>query len=108
MHLSHNVPAMKLNGVLGDPQFKCHCLFNRPLTNSGSSSRSLDVKDSYLATNLAYSRSRRSLSPKLVPRNCRRGPEKIRELARRGEAWGILDAKQALEHAIEMGRGGLP
>ena len=36
------------------------------------------------------------------------GPEKIRELARGREAWGILDAKQALEHAIEMGGWGLP
>jgi|HubBroStandDraft_6_1064221.scaffolds.fasta_scaffold19477_2 hypothetical protein len=34
------------------------------------------------------------------------GPEKIRELARGGEAWGILDTKLALEHAIEMGRSG--
>ncbi|MGC2401821.1 MAG: hypothetical protein WA510_18640 [Acidobacteriaceae bacterium] len=33
--------------------------------------------------------------------------EKIRELARRGEAWGDLESRQALEHAIEMGRGGL-
>ena len=30
--------------------------------------------------------------------------EKIRELARRGEALGTLEHKQALEHAIEMGR----
>jgi hypothetical protein len=34
-------------------------------------------------------------------------PDKIRELARRGEAWGNLESKQALEHAIEMGRGGI-
>ena len=33
--------------------------------------------------------------------------EKIRELARRGEAWGNLESKQALEHGIEMGRGGV-
>jgi hypothetical protein len=33
--------------------------------------------------------------------------DKIRELARRGEALGTLEAKQALEHAIEMGRGGI-
>ena len=33
--------------------------------------------------------------------------DKIRELARRGEAWGTLESKQALEQAIEMGRGGL-
>jgi hypothetical protein len=32
--------------------------------------------------------------------------EKIRELARRGEAWGISEARQMLEHAIETGRGG--
>jgi hypothetical protein len=32
-------------------------------------------------------------------------PEKIRELARRGEAWGNLESKQALEAAIESGRG---
>jgi hypothetical protein len=36
-----------------------------------------------------------------------RSAEKIRELARRGEAWGNLESKQALEHAIEQGRGGL-
>lgn len=34
-------------------------------------------------------------------------PDKIRELARRGEAWGDLESRQSLEHAIEMGRGGL-
>jgi len=34
-------------------------------------------------------------------------PEKIRELARRGEAWGNLETKQALEHGIETGRGGV-
>jgi hypothetical protein len=33
-------------------------------------------------------------------------PEKIRELARRGEAWGTSEARQMLEHAIETGRGG--
>jgi hypothetical protein len=32
--------------------------------------------------------------------------DKIRELARRGEALGSLEQKQALEHAIETGRGG--
>jgi hypothetical protein len=34
-------------------------------------------------------------------------PEKIRELARRGEAWGDSESRQTLEHAIETGRGGL-
>ena len=34
-------------------------------------------------------------------------PEKIRELARRGEAWGDSESRQMLEHAIETGRGGL-
>jgi hypothetical protein len=34
-------------------------------------------------------------------------PEKIRALARRGEALGTIEAKQALEHAIETGRGGM-
>jgi hypothetical protein len=34
-------------------------------------------------------------------------PEKIRELAKRGEAMGTLEARQMLEHAIEMGRGGV-
>jgi hypothetical protein len=34
-------------------------------------------------------------------------PEKIRELARRGEAWGNLESKQALEAAIETARGGI-
>jgi len=33
-------------------------------------------------------------------------PEKIRELARRGEAMGDLESKQMMEHAIEVGRGG--
>jgi hypothetical protein len=32
-------------------------------------------------------------------------PEKIRELARRGEAWGDLESKHALEHGIQSGRG---
>jgi hypothetical protein len=30
-------------------------------------------------------------------------PEKIRELARRGEAWGDSESRQILEHAIETG-----
>jgi hypothetical protein len=34
-------------------------------------------------------------------------PEKIRELARRGEALGTSEAKQILEYAIEVGRGGI-
>jgi hypothetical protein len=34
-------------------------------------------------------------------------PEKIRELARRGEAWGDLESKHALEHGIDTGRGGV-
>jgi hypothetical protein len=33
-------------------------------------------------------------------------PEKIRELARRGEAWGTSEARQMLEYGIEAGRGG--
>jgi hypothetical protein len=33
--------------------------------------------------------------------------DKIREMARRGEASGDLERKQALEHAIEVGRGGM-
>jgi hypothetical protein len=33
--------------------------------------------------------------------------DKIRDLARRGEAWGNLESRQALEHAIEMGRTGI-
>jgi hypothetical protein len=31
-------------------------------------------------------------------------PENIRELARRGEAWGDSESRQMLEHAIEVGR----
>jgi hypothetical protein len=31
---------------------------------------------------------------------------KIRELARRGEAWGTSEARQMLEYGIEVGRGG--
>jgi hypothetical protein len=34
-------------------------------------------------------------------------PDKIRELARRGEAWGTSEARQMLEHAIETGTGGV-
>lgn len=34
-------------------------------------------------------------------------PDKIRELARRGEAMGTSEARQMLEHAIETGRGGV-
>ena len=34
-------------------------------------------------------------------------PEKVRELARRGEAWGTSEARQMLELAIEQGRGGV-
>jgi hypothetical protein len=33
-------------------------------------------------------------------------PEKIRELARRGEAFGTSEARQMLEYGIEAGRGG--
>jgi hypothetical protein len=33
--------------------------------------------------------------------------DKLRELARRGEALGTLENKQALEQAIEKGRGGV-
>jgi hypothetical protein len=32
---------------------------------------------------------------------------KIRELARRGEAWGTSESRQMLELAIEHGRGGV-
>jgi hypothetical protein len=34
-------------------------------------------------------------------------PDKIRELARRGEAWGTSEARQMIEHALETGRGGV-
>jgi hypothetical protein len=34
-------------------------------------------------------------------------PEKIRELARRGEAWGTFEARRMLEQAIDTGRGGV-
>jgi hypothetical protein len=34
-------------------------------------------------------------------------PDKIRELARRGEAMQTSEARQMLEHAIETGRGGV-
>jgi hypothetical protein len=34
-------------------------------------------------------------------------PEKIRELARRGEAVGTLEARLMLEQGIETGRGGV-
>jgi hypothetical protein len=32
--------------------------------------------------------------------------DKIRELARRGEAWGDSESRQMLEHAVETGRAG--
>ena len=35
-----------------------------------------------------------------------KSPGKILELARRGEAWGNLENRQALERAIEAGQGG--
>jgi hypothetical protein len=34
-------------------------------------------------------------------------PEKIKELARRGAAWGTSEARQMPEHAKETGRGGV-
>jgi hypothetical protein len=34
-------------------------------------------------------------------------PDKIREMARRGEAMQTSEARQMLEHAIENGRGGV-
>ena len=34
-------------------------------------------------------------------------PDKIRELARKGEAWGDSESRQMLEYAIENGRGGV-
>jgi hypothetical protein len=34
-------------------------------------------------------------------------PDKIRELARRGEAWSDAESGSDVEHAIETGRGGL-
>ena len=34
------------------------------------------------------------------------GPEKIRELGRRGEAWRDSESRQRLERAIENGQGG--
>jgi len=34
-------------------------------------------------------------------------PEKIRELARRGEAWADSESRQMLDHAIETGQGGV-
>jgi hypothetical protein len=36
-----------------------------------------------------------------------RDPEKIREIARRGEALGTQDARAELEREIENGRGGV-
>ena len=33
--------------------------------------------------------------------------DKIRELARRGEAMGTSESRQMLKHAIETGRGGV-
>ncbi len=35
-----------------------------------------------------------------------KSPGKILELARKGEAWGNLESRQALERAIADGRGG--
>jgi hypothetical protein len=35
-----------------------------------------------------------------------KSPGKILELARKGEAWGTLENRQALERAIAAGKGG--
>jgi hypothetical protein len=34
-------------------------------------------------------------------------PDKIRELALPGEAWGTSEARQMLEYALEVGRAGI-
>jgi hypothetical protein len=47
------------------------------------------------------------LKTPLPPKLTFADPEKIRELARRGEALGTSEAKQILEYAIEVGRGGI-
>jgi hypothetical protein len=36
-----------------------------------------------------------------------KSPGKILELARKGEAWGTLENRQALERAIAAGQGGV-
>jgi hypothetical protein len=56
-----------------------------------------------LASAIPSARSQNSLPLKLTFAD----PEKVRELARRGEALGTSEARQMLEHAIETGRGGI-
>jgi hypothetical protein len=45
------------------------------------------------------------LKTTLPPKLTFSDPEKIRELARRGEAWGDSESRQMLEDAIDVGRG---
>ena len=48
-----------------------------------------------------------NLKTPLPPQFTFADPEKIRELARRGEAWGDSESRQMLEYGIENGRGGV-
>jgi hypothetical protein len=41
------------------------------------------------------------------PKDALADPDKIRELARRGEAFGSSESRQMLEYAISVGRGGI-
>jgi hypothetical protein len=51
--------------------------------------------------------SMRPIHPQCHPRTFNfTDPEKIKELAKRGEACGTSEARQMLEVAIETGRGG--
>jgi hypothetical protein len=54
-----------------------------------------------------FSSSKRT-SRRRCPGSCGSEPDKIRKLARRGEAWGNSESRQMLERAIETGRRGVP
>lgn len=60
-----------------------------------------------LAIGLAGSFTEADLKTPLPKKLTFTDPEKIRELARRGEAWGDSESRQMLEGAIEQGRGGV-
>lgn len=64
------------------------------------------VHDILLSDSLAGSVPRSRCEDSITRQFTFKNPEKIRELARRGEAWGTSEDKQMLECGIEVGRGG--
>jgi hypothetical protein len=57
------------------------------------------LPDQYTTLTVVYAAIQ--LSGLFQPKRRDAGPEKIRELARRGEAWGDSESRQMLEHSIE-------